>query len=293
MIVLHDPGCAAYHRPGHPERPARVVETARTLREQAGLDITWEIPEPAGDDVLLLAHTPNHLLRVGNAGDDFDADTPCYPGIDQHARLSVGAALSVGRHALAGRTAFSLMRPPGHHAEKERVMGFCYYNQAAICALAALHTSCTRVAVFDFDVHHGNGTENILLGHDDTLYASVHEFPTYPGTGRISKGNCLNYPVAPGAAREVYREACREALDRIHHFRPDLLVVSAGFDASLHDPLGQQNLEEADFWGIGNEIRQLGIPFCSILEGGYSDQLPGLILAYLHGCEGIQLHRSV
>jgi acetoin utilization deacetylase AcuC-like enzyme len=238
------------------------------------------------DAAILRAHTPELLARV-NAGEDFDADTPSYPEIAAHARRSVGGALAALQSARAGEAAFSLMRPPGHHATRETAMGFCYLNSIAIATLEALATGAKRVAVFDFDVHHGNGTEDILLNVPGAAFFSIHQFPCYPGTGRKDVGNnCFNFPVAPQTAREEYRKILSRALDGVKTFKPDLVAVSAGFDAYARDPLAQETLEAEDFFWLGKSIRELGVPFFSVLEGGYSNDLPGLILAYLRGLNG-------
>jgi hypothetical protein len=145
-----------------------------------------------------------------------------------------------------------------------------------------------RVAIFDFDVHHGNGTEDILLNRDGVAFFSIHQFPCYPGTGAKNVGsNCFNYPVAPSTPREGYCAALARALADLKIFSPDLIAVSAGFDAYARDPLAEGSLLAEDFYWLGKELRTLDVPFFSLLEGGYSDDLPALILAYLKGIEGI------
>ena len=161
---------------------------------------------------------------------DFDADTPFFPGIAEHARRGVGGALAALATARAGGLAFSLFRPPGHHATREQCMGFCYLSTVAITALEALATGAKRVAVLDFDVHHGNGTEAILVNHPGAAFFSVHQHPCYPGTGAANVGdNCFNFPVAPGTPRREYRAVLSKALDALKKFKPDLVAVSAGF----------------------------------------------------------------
>jgi acetoin utilization deacetylase AcuC-like enzyme len=143
-----------------------------------------------------------------------------------------------------------------------------------------------RVAVFDFDVHHGNGTEAILVNRPGVAFFSVHLYPFYPGTGAANAGNnCFNYPVEPGTPREAYRAVLERALGDLKNYRPDLLAVSAGFDAYVRDPLGGGVLEVEDFHRLGQSLRSLGVPMFSLLEGGYSKDLPELILAYLEGVE--------
>ena len=166
-------------------------------------------------------------------------------------------------------------------------MGFCYLNNIAVAALAATATGSKRVAVFDFDVHHGNGTENILLNQPGIEFFSVHQHPAYPGTGAENAGrNCFNYPISPMALRETYLSTLRHALEDLRVFRPDLVAVSAGFDAYDRDPLGGGALKTEDFHWLGRTIRGLNVPCFSLLEGGYSRDLPELVLAYLKGMEG-------
>ena len=170
---------------------------------------------------------------------------------------------------------------------RDRAMGFCYLNNIAIAALEAAATGAKRIAVFDFDVHHGNGTEAILLNRPGVMCFSIHLYPFYPGTGAANAGkNCFNYPVAPYDPRETYRATLAQALGDLKKFRPDLVAVSAGFDAYVRDPLVQGVLEAEDFYWLGRSLRALGVPLFSLLEGGYSSDLPELILAYLKGVEG-------
>ncbi len=284
MIVISDRQCLEYLRPGHPENPARVARTLERLESQKDVPVAWEKPPLAKDAPILRVHGPEHLAAL-TGGVDFDADTPALPGIPEHARRSVGGALLAMERALAGSPAFSLLRPPGHHATPERAMGFCYLNQVAIAAMEARERGL-RVAVLDFDVHHGNGTEEILHGVDGTLYVSVHQSPCYPGTGRSSRRNCHNFPMPPGLPRGEYRDALAMAYDDVDAFRPDLVAVSAGFDAYRGDPLAQELLEGDDFESLGRDLRSLGVPAFAVLEGGYSGDLPELVLSFLRGWNG-------
>jgi acetoin utilization deacetylase AcuC-like enzyme len=286
MKIITDDACTGYSRPGHPEKPARIERTLEKLRAQSELSITWAKPNAADDATILRAHTPELLTSLGGA-EDFDADSPAYPGIENYARASVGAALAAMRSARKGETVLSLMRPPGHHAMRNRIMGFCYLNNIAIAALDALATGVKRVAIFDFDVHHGNGTEDILLNRDGAAFYSIHQFPAYPETGRSNVGNnCFNYPVPPALPRREYRDVFSSALEQLKQFKPDLVGVSAGFDAYARDPLAQETLEAEDFYWLGQKIRALNIPAYSVLEGGYSRDLPDLVFSYLKGLEG-------
>lgn len=289
-LVVHlitDERCTGYSSPGHPERPARISRTLAQLRAQTELPITWHGPLPVTDALILRAHSREHLERIRGAEHDFDADTPAHPGIFEHAQRSVGAGLHAMKVARGGERAFSLIRPPGHHATRDRAMGFCYLGNTAIAALEAASDGKTKVAVYDFDVHHGNGTEAILLKQPRTACYSIHQYPCFPGTGTQDVGpNCFNYPVAPGTPREEYRKVLTKALEALKKFKPDLVIVSAGFDAYARDPIAQETLEAEDFHWLGESIRKLDAPACSLLEGGYSDDLPDLIFAYLKGWAG-------
>jgi acetoin utilization deacetylase AcuC-like enzyme len=175
------------------------------------------------------------------------------------------------------------MRPPGHHATDNRAMGFCYLNQVAIAALVAQRRfRAARVAVWDFDAHHGNGTEVILHGREDLFFASVHQFPGYPGTGtKDLRPNVRNWPVAPHTPRPEHMAALRASLDAVVAFRPDLILVSAGFDAYAKDPLTSMMLEREDFATLGTWLGETGRPAAAVLEGGYHEDLPLLIEAFL------------
>jgi acetoin utilization deacetylase AcuC-like enzyme len=284
--IITDPRCTGYHRPGHPERPTRITRTLEKLRAQTDFPIEWLTPTPAADEPLLRAHSPEYIARL-RIPHDFDADTAWFPEIESLARLSAGAALLALEQARAGETVFSLMRPPGHHATRDEVMGFCYLSNIAIAALHARATGTKRIAVFDFDVHHGNGTEDILHNQPGAAFYSIHEHPCYPGTGENHVGkNCFNFIVAPDSSREQYRHALTEALTGLKQFRPEMIAVSAGFDAYADDPLANSPLLVEDYHWLGRELRQIGVPMFSLLEGGYSEHLPELVFAYLKGVNG-------
>ena len=286
MKIITDERCAGYSSYGHPENPRRITATIASLKQQVELPLLWERPGEVSEKKILRAHSPEHLTRLA-IPEDFDADTPFHEHIIDYARASAGAALGALQAARNGEKVFSLMRPPGHHALRETAMGFCYLNNIAIAALEAAGTGAKRVAVFDFDVHHGNGTESILLDRPGIAFFSVHLYPFYPGTGGEDVGkNCFNYPISPGTPRETYRATLARALNDLKRFQPELVAVSAGFDAYVRDPIGGGALEPEDFYWLGQSLSALGVPMFSVLEGGYSRDLPELIFAYLKGVEG-------
>jgi acetoin utilization deacetylase AcuC-like enzyme len=280
VIIFHDPKCMEYSAPGHPERPARIARTVPMLKTRHP-QWEWRTPGAAAEEMLLRAHTPAHLDRVKSATQDFDADTAAHRGIYEHAARAAGAAVDVARAAMAGGQAFSLMRPPGHHAMRDRAMGFCYFSNIAVATLNALAHGAKRVAIWDFDAHHGNGTEDIVANNSRIVFASIHQFPGYPGTGTRSFGNIHNFPVAPFTPRPEHVSEVRRGLDQVVSFKPDLLLVSAGFDAYAGDPITEMSLEPEDFATFGGWLRETSIPAGAILEGGYSDALPELIDAFL------------
>lgn len=290
MIIFHDPHCIEYSAPGHPERPQRIITTVPVLKDRHPA-WQWREPSLATNAQLLRAHSAEHIAHIKGPRGDFDVDTPAYPKIYDYALKSAGAGIDAARAALTRERAFVLMRPPGHHAMRDRAMGFCYFSNIAVAALDALENGAERVAIWDFDAHHGNGTEAIVAHNDRIRLASIHQFPAYPGTGAKSFANIDNYPVAPGAPRKEHVDVCKRALDRLVAFEPNLILVSAGFDAYARDPLVQMTLEMEDFAAFGEWLHKIdspspgsgaaGIPVATILEGGYSDDLPELVDAFL------------
>jgi acetoin utilization deacetylase AcuC-like enzyme len=287
ITVITDKRCVNYCRAGHPERPERVSGTVECLLNQQEVAIEWMPPHPAADASILRVHDAEVLERLAKT-EDFDEETPFHENIEFHARYSAGAALLAMKLARQGDLPFSLMRPPGHHATHRQSMGFCYLNNMAIAIMEAMAAGVKRAAVFDFDVHHGNGTEDILLNQPGVAFYSVHQSACFPeDTGKANVGNnCFNFPVAPKLPRAEYCEVLARALAQLRDFEPELLGVSAGFDAFKRDPLAKEKLHAEDFQWLGDQIRALGLPTFSLLEGGYSTHVPELVFSYLKGLAG-------
>ena len=278
MIIVHSPRCLDYAAAGHPESPERILATVAELEEP---DHHWIVPDPCADEDLRRVHT-RAMIDAVKTGQFFDADTPFFPNIYELARLAAGGAILASEQALAGHAAFSLMRPPGHHAERERVMGFCYFNNVAIAVARLLSDrGVERVAILDFDCHHGNGTEDIFCGDDRVLFVSLHQSPCYPNTGLVSRMNCVNYPLAPGTGPAEFLAAFDDALAKISEFKPDMLAISAGFDAYKLDPITQMGLEIDTFRAIGERIAALRLPSFGVLEGGYSRDFARCVQAFV------------
>jgi acetoin utilization deacetylase AcuC-like enzyme len=275
--VVFSDKCLEYSQAGHPESPERVRTSHAYLKDKFEFVLPGEIEEAD----ILLVHSQS-LLDSVKTGRFYDADSPNYPEIFAYARLSAGAAVTACEMALEGEAAMSLMRPPGHHVGRNFLGGFCYFNNVAIAVAKALQ-QVGKVAIIDFDCHHGNGTQDIFLGKQNVLYVSLHQSPLYPGTGLISEGNCLNSPLAAGTDEARYMTTFSKAIDEVNKFSPDLIAVSAGFDNYKNDPLAGLRLEKSTYEKIGRAIRKLGKPTFAVLEGGYSLDLPECIYNFLSG----------
>ena len=294
-FLLHKTGYA------HPERPARLTSIVEALRAAAWAhQIDWQQPTSIETrdivPILQKLHTQDHIDRVRRIAEDgggmLDMDTPVSPQSYEVALLAVSAWLDgVDRVVATDNPAFVLARPPGHHATSEMGMGFCLFSNAAIAAHYALEKpGIERVAILDWDVHHGNGTEAIVESHPQIAYCSLHQFPFYPGTGRASDrgkyNNVLNLPMSAGSTLTQYQPAFEtQVMPFLKNFQPDLLIISAGYDANHDDPLAEVSLQPEDF-GIFTDYC-LGITRRLLfgLEGGYALQaLAQSVLATVESC---------
>lgn len=301
-MLAHDPGR------GHPERPERLQAIVDRLRARPIAGTRLVAPSPAPLDALLRVHTPAHVERLVAARGkrvSFDPDTHASPASVDAALLAAGAAVQAVDAVLDRRAsnAFALVRPPGHHAEPGRIMGFCLLGNVAIAAEHALaRPEVERVLVVDWDVHHGNGTQAAFYGRRDVLFVSAHQYPFYPGTGALhevgrdeGEGYTLNLPMPAGCTDGDYRRLLADvvvpAADR---FRPDLVLVSAGFDAHREDPLGGMRLTEEGFADLcavmkGIADAHAGGRLVLVLEGGYD--LEGLAQS-THACIAVMAGAS-
>ncbi|MBT3990399.1 MAG: histone deacetylase family protein [Rhodospirillaceae bacterium] len=298
VCITHEPG------PHHPESPDRLrsVEAALSVAEFADL-VRFEAPETT-PGVISLMHDPNyvdHILRsVPKSGyAQLDPDTILSPGSGEAALRAVGGICAAVDDVVAGpaSNAFCALRPPGHHAERAQAMGFCLFNNIAIAAQYARKAhGLDKIAVIDFDVHHGNGTQHMFEPDASLFYGSSHQFPAYPGTGAASEtgvGNVVNVPLSPGSGSEPFRAAYRDViLPALRGFSPELLLISAGFDAHIQDPLCQLNVTTADFAWITEELLAVADECCagrvvSTLEGGYDlDALAESVGVHVEGLLG-------
>ncbi|MBA8841166.1 histone deacetylase family protein [Ochrobactrum sp. RH2CCR150] len=279
---------------GHPERPDRIRALMSELEGPDFYRLDRVEASKASEDAILLAHPEEHLdavrTKIPEPVEDeeapqpvvkLDGDTYVSPKSMEAALTAIGATMGAVDDVFSGAASngFVAARPPGHHAERERAMGFCLFNSIAIAARhAQRHHGAERVAIVDWDVHHGNGTQDIFQDDPSVLFCSTHQFPLYPGTGakdEIGVGNIVNAPLWANSGSREFREAFNSrVLPALDNFRPDLILISAGFDAHFRDPLAEIDLDEADFdWATG-KLMERAERYCdhrlvSVLEGGY------------------------
>jgi acetoin utilization deacetylase AcuC-like enzyme len=285
MLLISSPRFQEHTTPpGHPERPERAEvfdQVAAAWRDTGGRVVE---PRPATREELLRVHDAAHVDAMEAASGRavmLDADTFTSPESYEIALLAAGAAVQAAEHAIErGETAFALVRPPGHHAERDKPMGFCLFNNVAVAAAAAIARGLSRVAIVDIDVHHGNGTQWIFYDDPRVLYVSTHQFPFYPGTGAADeigtghgKGFTLNLPLAAGARDADYASAYEAVVTRLEEYAPELLLISAGYDAHADDPLASMRVSTAGYGAIVRSLKNAAVriqcPLAVVTEGGY------------------------
>jgi len=271
---------------GHPEKIDRVTAIIENFKKLDNKNLVWKKPSNFEQSVLIKTHTKDYIKQVNlsfpQSGLKFlDGDTVVSPGSKDATRDAVGSIISAidGVEKKEFKNAFCCVRPPGHHAEKEKAMGFCIFNNVAVGANYLIEKyKYKKIAIIDFDVHHGNGTQDIFYNDKNVLYISTHQYPYYPGSGSEKENgkynNVLNIPLEAGTTGNEYLNAYEKVLDKLKEFKPEFLLFSAGFDAHIDDPLAQLRLSSEDFYKITKRTLEVSKPFCngnivSILEGGY------------------------
>ena len=271
---------------GHPEKIDRVSVVIDNFKKLDNKKLIWKKPNKFEISFLIKTHTSNYIDQVNKSfpkkGYNFlDGDTVISPGSKDASKDAVGSIITAidGVQNKEFKNAFCAVRPPGHHAEKEKAMGFCIFNNVAVGANYLIEKyKYNKIAIIDFDVHHGNGTQDIFYDNEKVLFISTHQYPYYPGSGsEKEKGNfnnVLNIPLEAGTSAEKYLNAYENVLNKVREFKPEFLLFSAGFDAHIDDPLAQLQLSSEDFYKITKRTLEISKPFCngnvvSILEGGY------------------------
>ena len=271
---------------GHPEKIDRVTAVIENFKKLDNKNLVWKKPSSFEQSILIKTHTKDYIKQVNlsfpQSGLKFlDGDTVVSPGSKDATKDAVGSIISAidGVEKKEFKNAFCCVRPPGHHAEKEKAMGFCIFNNVAVGANYLIEKyKYKKIAIIDFDVHHGNGTQDIFYNDKNVLYISTHQYPYYPGTGSVKENgkynNVLNIPLEAGTTGNEYLNAYEKVLDKLKEFKPEFLLFSAGFDAHIDDPLAQLRLSSEDFYKITKRTLEVSKPFCngnivSILEGGY------------------------
>ena len=272
---------------GHPERADRVSAVIESLKKFKNKNLIWKKPSTFDRKLLEITHNNNYVNQVEKSfpkkGFVFlDGDTIVSPGSKQATLDAVGSIIVAidGVQNKEFQNAFCAVRPPGHHAEKNKAMGFCIYNNIAVGAYYLLEKyKLSKVAIIDFDVHHGNGTQDIFFNNENVLYLSTHQYPFYPGSGTESEkgkfNNIFNIPLPAGTNSEEYLNAYEFVLKKLKNFKPDFVLISAGFDAHKDDPLAQLQLKSEDYYKITKRTMNIAKECCngkivSILEGGYN-----------------------
>ena len=278
MKIIFSKECLNYEFLSHPESAQRVKNVYLLLKKHS---FGFIHPQLCSREDILLVHN-NKLLQMVKKADFFDPDTPCVDGIYKYARLAAGGAIKAAELAIKEGRAFALVRPPGHHADKTRLGGFCYFNNIAI-AVKKIKSRIKKIAIIDIDGHHGNGTEDIFLGNEGIVYVSLHQQYIYPGTGLVSRENCLNFPLLAGTGEKDYLRIMEEAVKKIRDFNPDLIAVSAGFDAYRKDCLTGLSLDINTYKEIGKKISLMKKPSFAVLEGGYSEDIAQCVYQFLVG----------
>jgi acetoin utilization deacetylase AcuC-like enzyme len=288
-VFLEHPSSLAHETGPHPERPARIPAILETLDQRGWLGYERTLSPPASRQALLAVHPERHIEMVQrlaeSGGGQIDGDTVVSRGSFEAALHAAGGAVALVDLLLDGvaPTGFSAHRPPGHHAERTRAMGFCLFNNIAVAARHAIDVrGCERVMIVDWDVHHGNGTNDVFHADPQVLFVSIHQSPLYPGTGPAGdvgdgagRGFTVNLPVAPGSGDTEFVSLVRDvAVPLAREFAPQLVLISAGFDAHAEDPLADCEVTDAGFAAMAGVLRdaggELGAPVGAVLEGGYA-----------------------